>query len=450
MTAAAGAAPAAGTAAASSRPTTATAASASAPASAPAKAIVAILPLAVDFEEKAGTDEDYGQRVAFALAQKWGRAEGWEVVDRYTVADAMAQAKLRRGAEVDRRGLAELVRGALAADAVVFGSASGTGPAKTLRVCVIDYRDARGVWPGRCALDKTFKLAYWTDLRFVLEESVAAVTGHVFVHPSEDLAVLDPASVAAWGRNPNLVPNPAFAEGEGGRLARWEAVIEAHRYRPAASGQPRAAIQEDRQKMVLWSPPPAATRSTPVPGVSTTAVPAVEASTGKTPMPYTGETPVLRETAATRVLQFAMPQSVAGTNGLACYSDWIAVEPNKRYRCRITYASDGPTFLPFIKGYALIETPGEAQPQRREVYRRQFPKLKSTGGQWQTATVDFVPSVLPPKQGVPNRDESRLGTPGHREPYDLRWIRVDLYCYWPQGRLWVKDVAIKLVEPAGE
>ena len=78
----------------------------------------------------------------------------------------------------------------------------------------------------------------------------------------------------------------------------------------------------------------------------------------------------------------------------------------------------------------------EKASQRREVYRRQFPKLKSTGGKWATATADFVPAVLAPKHG-------------HRAPYDLKWIRVDLYCYWPKGRLWVKDVAVKLVESPG-
>jgi len=49
---------------------------------------------------------------------------------------------------------------------------------------------------------------------------------------------------------------------------------------------------------------------------------------------------------------------------------------------------------------------------------------------------DFVPSVLPPKHG-------------HRAPYKLQWVRVDLYCYWPKGRLWVRDVTLKLVEAAG-
>ena len=50
--------------------------------------------------------------------------------------------------------------------------------------------------------------------------------------------------------------------------------------------------------------------------------------------------------------------------------------------------------------------------------------------------VDFVPSVLPPRHG-------------HRRPYKLQWLRVDLYCYWPKGRLWVKEVAVKLVESPG-
>jgi len=377
---------------------------ASRPATRPAGGAVVVLPLAVDFEDDANTEEDYGQRVAFGIAAKWRRIAGWDVVDRFTVAAAMDAAKLPRGGDVDRRRLAGMVRGRLAADVVVLGSVSGAGERKTFRVVVIDYSDAAGVWPGKPVLDKTYRMTYWTDLRFILEDAVAAVTGHAFTHPSEDLAILDPASLAAWRANPNLVPNPQFREGDGGRLARWEGVIESHRYRPRRTDRGEAPLQQDRTKMILWSPAPGRVEG---------------------PAP---------DDAGARVLQMAMPASVAGMHGLACYSDWIEVAPGNRYRCAITYASRGPTFLPFVKGYALIHTPGEAKPQRREVYRRQFPKLKSTGGAWKTTVADFVPSVLPPKHG-------------HRKPYELKWVRVDLYCYWPKGRLWVKDVTVKLVEP---
>jgi len=373
---------------------------ASGPASRPAtRPAVAVLPFAIDFKEPAATDEDYGQRVAIAVANKWRTIEGWVVLDRFTVADAMAAGKVPRGAKVDRRALAGMVRGRLAADVVVFGAASGAGPAKTLHARVVDYRGVLGPWPGKLLLDKTYKTTYWTDLRFVLEDAVSAATGHVFAHPSESLAILDPASLAAWKANPNLVANGRFADGAKGRLARWEGVIESHRYRPAWTSRAKAPIQQDRRKMILWSPGP-------------------------------------RGKAAGKVLQFAMPASVAGMHGLACYSDWIDVKCGHRYRCRITYASEGPTFLPFVKGYALIKMPDEKASRRREVYRRQFPKLKSTGGAWATATADFVPSVLAPKHG-------------HRAPYDLKWVRVDLYCYWPKGRLWVKDVAVKLVQSPG-
>ena len=369
------------------------------PASRPAaRAVVVVIPFAVDFPNTSSTDEDYGQRLAFAIAAKWRTIAGWEVVDRFTAAESMARGKVRRGCEADRKKLAEMARGRLKADVVVFGSAGGAGPSKTIRARVVDYRGAKGVWPGKSVLEKTYKMNYWTDLRFILEDAVSAATGHVFTHPGEDLAILDPASAAAWKKNPNLVPNPNFAEVQGGRLARWEGVIESHRYRPPWTDRAAAPVREDRTRMILWSPAP-------------------DGSAGK-------------------VVQFAMPTSVAGMHGLACYSDWVKVRPARRYRCAITYASRGPTFLPFVKGYALIGVPGEQRPQRREVYRRQFPKLKSTRGEWRTAVVDFVPSVLPSSHD-------------HRRPYKLQWLRVDLYCYWPKGRLWVKEVAVKLVESPG-
>jgi TolB-like protein len=398
-----------------------------APASAPAaKAVVAVLPFAIDFKDDSSTDEDYGQRVAIAIAAKLATLKGWEVIDRFGVQGTMAAMKLPRGDQPDQAKLAGLAR-LLAADVVVYGSASGAGAAKRIHAAVVDFRhaDEHG---GRMLLDKTYKLAYWTDLRFVLEDAVSAVTGQSFAHPSEELAILDPASLEAWKRNPNLIANPFFADGKEGRLGRWEAVIAAHRYNPPWTDQPTATVPEDQARMVLWSPAHIATASE-------------RAGNGGKKATVTHPTE--------KVLQFAMPDSVAGSYGLACYSDWIEVSPGHRYRCSITYASQGPTFLPFIKGYALINTPGEAQPQRREVYRRQFPKLKSTGGQWQTARVDFVPSVLPPRQAEPSTTRSGASQSSRREPYDLKWIRLDLYCYWPAGHVWVKEAAVKLVESPG-
>jgi len=179
---------------------------ADAPATAPATSpAVVVLPLAMDFPDTSDTDEDYGQRVAFAIAKKWRTVTGWEVIDRFTVAEAMSAARMPRGSDPDPAKLAKMVRGALAADVAVFGSVRGAVARKTLRIRVVDYRGAAGVWRGKAALDKTYKMTYWTDLRFILEDAVAAVTGHAFTHPSEDLAILDPASIAAWKRNPNLV-----------------------------------------------------------------------------------------------------------------------------------------------------------------------------------------------------------------------------------------------------
>ena len=67
------------------------------------------------------------------------------------------------------------------------------------------------------------------------------------------------------------------------------------------------------------------------------------------------------------------------------------------------------------------------------MYRRQFPKAGDTHGQWQTVTVDFVPGVLAPGQA-------------DRPAYDLRWIRLDLYGYWPVGRMYIREATLKLVE----
>lgn len=356
---------------------------------APRPQYVAVLPFAQDFADPAGADESYGQRVAIAIGAKWATVAGYEVVDQLSVAEAMEKLKIAPSAETPEAALHRLAE-TLGVQYIVYGSASGPGPSKRLIVKEMDART------GIPILNKTYKLDYWTDLRFVLEDVVSAATGATFTHPSETLAILDPASTAAWENGPNLVNNPRFQDGADGRLTHWEALIQDKRYGPPWTDKPIAPIQEDVTKMVLWSPAP--------------------------------------DDAKAKVLQFAMPESIAGLNGLACFGDWIYAQPGARYRMAVTYRSDGPTMLNFIKGYALIDAGDGLGLRRREVYRRQFPKLGDTGGQWKTAVVDFVPSVLPP---------GRSG----RVPYELKWIRVELYGYWPKGRMYIKDVMLKLVEP---
>ena len=349
---------------------------------------VAALPFGQDFQEDAATGESYGDKVALAFSRKWRRVKGFQVVDRYTVADAMAQSDVPRGADIPLPKLQALAAG-LAVDYVVFGSAAGAGASKELTVCVY------GVKAGKLVLNKQFPLGYWTDLRFAVEGAVSSVTGHTFFHPSQTLALLDPASVAAWKRNPNLVPNPRFRLGRRRRLARWWAVILNKRYNPRWTKQTAAPIRQDVDRMVLWSPAPGDAKA--------------------------------------KVLQFAMSTNTAENNGLACYSDWIDVKMGHRYRIAITYRSDGPVFKPFVKGYTMTSgTKTGYGRQRRECYRRQFPDLAATNGQWKTVVVDFVPSVLPPKPD--------------QKPRGVQWVRVDLYCYLKRGHAYVRDVAVKLVE----
>jgi len=348
---------------------------------------VAVLPFGQDFPDTSKTDETYGAETAAAVAAKWRRIPGYDVLDRYTVAEAMARLKVPRGDDAPIEKIRQLAK-ALAVDYVVYGAVRGAALPRQIALRVYDRRT------GKPALNTQVPMRYWTDRRFIIERALSAVTGHTFYHPSEALAILDPASVAEWARRPNLVANGQFRLGHRGRLAGWEAVIAGKRYRPAWTAEAAAPIADDVTAMVLWSPAPGEPRA--------------------------------------KVLQFAMPAKIGNTYGLACYSDWIAVEPGCRYRVAIMYRCEGVKMKPFIKGYAAFGGGGGFAPQRREVYRRQFPALGDTKGRWKTVVVDFVPSVLAPKPG--------------QEPYKLKWVRVDLYTYLGAGRLYVKDVALKLVE----
>ncbi len=351
---------------------------------------VAALPFAQDAAAPTKTDETGGAEIAVAFAAKWRRIKGYEVIDRYAVGEAMARLRVPRGADAPLAMIRALAD-ELALDYVVYGSVKMAEAPRTMSVRVF----ARKI--GKVIVEKDFSLARPTGRRFAIERAITAATGHDFYHPSEKLAILDAASVSAWKANPNLVPNPSFSQGAAGRLAKWEAVIAGKRYGPVWTDHSQAPVQQDVTKMVLWSPAPGD------PGA--------------------------------KALQYAMPGKIGNTYGLACYSDWIPVTMGDRYRFAVTYQSDGVVMKNFIKGYALIGTKDGSKPQRREVYRRQCPGRGNTKGKWETLVVDLVPSVLSPKPS--------------RKALEVKWLRIDLYCYLGSGRLHIKDIALRLVEQAG-
>ena len=193
-----------------------------------------------------------------------------------------------------------------------------------------------------------------------------------------------------WRTAKNLVPNPNMEAGDGA-LLRWQGQIAKEWYNPPRYDEEQAPITGSHREMIKWA---------------------------RAPQGGSG-----------RCVHYAMNSDVAATYGLACYSDWIPIQEHATYRFQCRYRSTGPTIKIFVKAYDGMLAKDGTGPQRREVYRRQV-HPKGPQGQWNTTTADFVP---------------------RHDQADPKWIRVDLYAYWPEGHVWFDDVVLKkIVEPRRE
>ncbi len=129
-----------------------------------------------------------------------------------------------------------------------------------------------------------------------------------------------------------------------------------------------------------------------------------------------------------KVLKFDMDKATAATYGLDFTSDWIPIQAGATYRFACRYKTLGPTPKIFLKGYHPFPARDGYPAQRRETYRRQV-HPKGEKGTWHTVTADFVPQATTPEH-----------TP--------RFLKVDLYAYWPKGVIYWDDVVLKQVRDA--
>jgi type II secretion system protein G len=130
--------------------------------------------------------------------------------------------------------------------------------------------------------------------------------------------------------------------------------------------------------------------------------------------------------------------TVAGLDGVSFYSDFIDVAPGMRYTLAAAARAEQAGMQPkiFLKGYA--ESEEEVAGERGEKVRRTFRRVR-----WKV--------FLDCPCGVEWRDFSATVCPTAADP-EVRWVRIMLFCYWPQGTYWFDDV--RLVEagldPAAE
>jgi hypothetical protein len=324
---------------------------------------VAVFPL--------GGSADAGMRdkVGFSLRTKLDRDGTYEPIDGPSMKDLVAS---REAPIMFDTKLDDVKTLAQDADATIL--IWGEFDERTLKLHVYDSRK-----PTAPPSDLEKKIDDPTDLRFAIEEVLETLPGvKPFEHPTEVSVQHDAASDAAWDANPNLVAHGDF-EGPDATTA-WNALLRDQKYNPPVSDD-----MPDVDRVAIVPDPD-------------------NAAGGKAGVGH--------------VLAMNLSKDVAESNGLACISSVIPIQPSTRYRLRFRYKSDGPVLHVFVKGYATID--GE----EREVYRRQVPPSDATHGQWVTITDDMNPQ------------NGRVA---------VESLRVDLYAYLKPGTVLFDDVMLKAV-----
>jgi hypothetical protein len=308
-------------------------------------------------------DADLREKVGFSLRAKLDREGTYEPIDGPSMKDLVAGRDMPITFDTKLDEVKALARDA-GATVLIWGQLDD----KTLKLHVFDFRT-----PSAPPSNLEKKINQPTDLRFAIEQVLETLPGiKPFAHPIEVGVQDDPASAAAWKANPNLVSHGDF-EGDQAS-AQWNALLRDQKYNPRFSQD-----MPDADQVAI--------------------VPDPDNPNG-------------------RVLAMNLSKDVAESNGLACISSAIPIQPATRYRLQFRYKSDGPWLHVFVKGYATVN--GE----EREIYRRQVPLAGPTGANWATITDDMNPQ------------NGRVA---------VESLRVDLYAYLKSGTVLFDDVMLKAV-----
>jgi hypothetical protein len=342
---------------------------------------VAIFPLAGD------ASAELREKVGFSLRSKLDRDGAFEVLDGYTMNDAVAGRAEPVAFATDLTDVRKLA-GELGARILIWGELVNAPAGPTLRLKVLDIlqRD-----PQPHEVNKTIAKA--TDLRFMAEEILETLPGvQRFEHPTEVAVQNDATAEALWKTSPNLVANAGFdADGQ------WDFIYTTIR---------RPVRHEDR-----------------LPAQDEALITTIDGN---------------------RVLAMRLSRTAAENNGLAVLSQSIPIQPDMRYRLSFRYRSDGPRLHVFVKGYTLFENIN-GEKVEREIYRRQVPPAGPTDGQWVTIVDELNPQhVAMPVQAL------RVDLYAYLQPGVVMFDDVVLKAVGRQTRA-ARDTAIEAPDtrPAG-
>ena len=341
-----------------------------------AKPSVAVFPLGGDADGK------LKDRIATSLRAKINRSGVYTAIDGPLMADTVADAT----APINAQTSADAVRQLLTdsdATVLMWGEADAQNPAAgpngpaSLKLEVLDLRDKT---PTPHLLQEQINTPL--DVRFAVERILSTLPRMTpFVHPNEQPVHHDLASDAAFAHNPNLL-----ADGDFQTPGQWQMLLGA-----SVTDVGLSDALPDNDQAAIYR------------------VPADEGQP------------------AYNALAMNMSQGVATSNGLACLSQPIEIQPGVKYRIQFLYRSDGPTEHVFVKGYTSAKDIA-GKPADREIYRCQVPPSGSTDGQWRKVECDMNPQQV---------------------YFPVQRLRVDLYVYLHGGTIFFRDVQLKAVGQQG-
>lgn len=309
--------------------------------------------------------------VQYAFRAKLDRQGTYEPIDGPTMADLVGEKPITLATGIDQlKAFVDEQKPVV----LIWGELDEQGSKWTLKVNVLDFREKP---PKPREITKVCNAE--TEMRFAIEEVLQTIKGiDAFEHPIEQSVWDDATAKKLWEKNPNLVPNPNFAEAN-----RWTAIYMAEKYPAPFSDK--------------------------LPAVDKVSILKLPSENGRPPH---------------NVLAMNLSKDCAENNGMACLSEFIAIEPKTRYRLQLKYMSQGPSLHIFVKGYTLARSAVGSGMEKRECYKRQVPPSGSTAGKWVTIVDDMNPQS---------------------PTYPVQFLRVDLYAYLTPGIVEFDDIQLKAV-----
>jgi len=333
-------------------------------------------PKAAVFPLSGTASADQRDKVGFSLRMKLDRDGHFEPIDGPTMAELTGDTVVDLKTAPDKLAALSKEESPVI---LIWGELNTDGKGFALK---IKTRDLRQTGKQPVEIDKPIKEP--TDLRFAIEAILESIDGiGKFSHPVEDAVQNDPRSQQLWAANPNLVVDGTFS-----KTGSWTALLRSEKYdAPISTDLPAT------DKVVIYQPKPAKEIGDGIKQVTR------------------------------NVLAMKLSKDVAESNGLACLSAPIPIDPDTRYRLQFKYKSDGPTLHVFVKGY-IKKKDISGQLADLQSYECQVPPSGQTHGKWETIVCDLNPQNV---SGAP------------------RFLKIDLYAYLSPGLVMFDDVQLKAV-----